>query len=146
MFEIRNPQYKDRIREYLSRQYFMKHVGIELTVIKPGHVEAELNIEQTHLQQFGRIHGGVIATIADIAAGFAAYTLVPEEFHVVTGEIKISYFRPGKGHRLKAVGKVIKPGKSMSFCEAEIWSLEGGKEILIGKASTSMVNIPIVEG
>ena len=143
MFQSKNKKYKDRIKEYLSRQYFMQHIGIELTVIGEGHVEAELEIAQIHYQQFGRIHGGVIATIADIAAGFAAYTLVPENSHVVTGEIKVSYLRAGRGSKIKAVGKVIKPGRNMSFCEAEVWSSENGSEVLIAKASTSMVNIPL---
>ena len=100
----------------------------------------------THQQQFGRIHGGVIATLADITAGFAAYTLTPEDAHVVTGEIKISYLRPGIGQKLTSIGRVLKPGKSISFCEAEVWSHEENEKVLIAKATTSMVIIPLSQG
>ena len=94
-----------------------------------------------HQQQTGLVHGGVTATVADIVAGFAAYTVVPEDHHVVTGEIKISYFAKGKGDRLHAIGKVIKQGRKLNFCEAEVWCLDGEKRTLIAKATTTMATI-----
>lgn len=119
----------------------MKLVGFELTVIEEGRTEGWLNLEQQHQQQTGLVHGGVTATLADIVAGFAAYTTVPEDQHVVTGEIKISYFSPGKGDRLQAIGWVVKQGRKMNFCEAEVWSWKGDEKRLIAKATTTMATL-----
>ncbi|MEJ2005914.1 MAG: PaaI family thioesterase [Cyclobacteriaceae bacterium] len=134
--------YKERVQEFLKRQHFMKHIGFSLNVIEKGRTEGEMEIRQIHHQQKGLVHGGVIATLADITAGFAAYTMVPADHHVVTGEIKISYLNPGVGKRLRAVGWVLKSGRKLQFCEAEVYDVRDDEEVLIAKATTSMVVIP----
>lgn len=139
--EFINTDYKERVRNFLDRQYFMHHIGFDLQVIEPGRTEGSMPIKEIHKQQKGLVHGGVIATVADIVAGFAAYTMVPDDHHVVTGEIKISYFRPGLGDELVAKGFVIKPGKKLQFCEAEVYCIQNGESVLIAKATTTMVTV-----
>ena len=78
-----------RIRRKLVRQHFMHLVGADLTVITPGRVEAELMMGQQHLQQRGFAHGGLTATMADLVAGFAAVTLVPDDHGVVTADVAV---------------------------------------------------------
>ncbi|SNC60025.1 uncharacterized domain 1-containing protein [Hymenobacter gelipurpurascens] len=123
-----------RIRRRLTRQHFMHLIGADLTLIEPGRVEAELLLEQQHEQHSGYAHGGLVATMADLAAGFAAVTLVPEGEGVVTVELKTSYLHPGVGSKLRAIGWVLKAGHRLHFCEAEVWC----DERLIAKASATM--------
>lgn len=136
-----NPNFKEVVNQHLEGQYFMKLIGFNLDIIEPGRVEGSLVLEQKHHQQRGFAHGGLIATLADITAGFAASTLVPEGHNVVTGELKISYLNPGIGQELKAKGWVLKQGRKINFCEAEVWSIDGDKELMIAKASASMITI-----
>jgi uncharacterized protein (TIGR00369 family) len=84
----------------------------------------------------------VVATLADIVAGFAAYTMVPGDHHVVTGELKVSYLNPGVGSELHAIGYVLKSGRKIQFCEAEVYDIRQEEKVLIAKASTSMIVIP----
>lgn len=120
---------------------FMHHIGFSLDVIEQGRTEGYLDLQEIHQQQKGFAHGGLIATLADITAGFAAYTTVPEDQHVMTAEIKVSYLNPGLGDRLHAVGWVLKPGRKIVFCEAEVYALRGEERKLIAKATTSMAVI-----
>jgi uncharacterized protein (TIGR00369 family) len=133
--------FKARVEKFLERQEFMKHVGFELNVVEEGRTEGWLDIKKIHKQQKGLVHGGVTATIADIVAGFAAYTTVPDDCHVVTAEIKISYFKAGMGEKLHAIGYVIKRGRKLNFCEAEVWAVSGKERNLIAKATTTMAVI-----
>lgn len=94
MNEVKKVDFKERIAKFLERQHFMKHIHFSLDVIEEGRTEGWMDIEEIHKQQKGLVHGGVIATIADIVAGFAAYTKVPADHHVVTGELKVSYLNP----------------------------------------------------
>lgn len=123
-----------RIRRKLTRQHFMHHIGANLTRIEEGRVEAELTLQQQHQQHGGFAHGGLVATMADLAAGFAAVTLVPDGTGVVTVELKTSYLHPGVGQKLRAVGWVLKAGRRLHFCEAEVWC----DDRLIAKASATM--------
>ena len=131
------PDLEARIRRKLLRQNFMHLIGADLTVISPGRVEAELALGEQHLQQRGFAHGGLTATLADLVAGFAAVTLIPDDWGLVTSDLKISYLLPGVGQRMRAVGWVLKPGRRLHFCEAEVWC----DDVLIAKASATMVVI-----
>jgi len=141
LFKVANPNFKARIEKYLQGQHFMKLIGFDLTVIAPGRTEGFVDLRTDLLQQRGLAHGGLIATIADITAGFAAYTVVPEDHHVVTGELKVSYLNPGIGQQLHAVGWVLKGGRKMNFCEAEVYAINNGKPLLVAKATTTMATI-----
>lgn len=120
------------IREKLTRQGFMHLIGADLTRIEPGRVEAVVPLTPQHQQQLGYAHGGLVATLADLAAGFASVALARRP--VVTAELKVSYLNPGIGAQLRAVGWVLKAGRRLHFCEAEVWC----GEVLVAKASATM--------
>ncbi|MDP2188696.1 MAG: PaaI family thioesterase [Sphingobacteriaceae bacterium] len=128
-----------RIIEKLKGQFFMHHIGFEITVIEEGYVEGEMDLVAFTKQQMGYVHGGVTATVADIVAGFAAYTKSPLDNNVVTSNLQIMYYYPGQGERLRAIGRVVKAGSRLHYCESEIYVLQTGKSTLIAKATATMV-------
>jgi len=142
MLKTFNPAFRETIIAHLEKQEFMKAIGASLTSIELGKVIAEIPLQLMHQQQIGLVHGGVTATIADIAAGFAGFTLVGPDEHTVTAEIKVSYLRPAKGILLRAVGSVMKQGRTIHFCEAHVYCInEHGDEELIAHATTTMAII-----
>ncbi|MFM6955641.1 MAG: PaaI family thioesterase [Ignavibacteria bacterium] len=142
MLKTYNPAFRETIIAHLEKQEFMKAIGASLTSIELGKVIAEIPLQLMHQQQISLVHGGVTATIADIAAGFAGFTLVGPDEHTVTAEIKVSYLRPAKGILLRAVGSVMKQGRTMHFCEAHVYCInEHGDEELIAHATTTMAII-----
>jgi uncharacterized protein (TIGR00369 family) len=137
-----NPDFKNTINEKLERQFFMQLLGFKITEISEGIIAGELELKDVHKQHKGFVHGGVIATVADIVAGFAAVSLVPKDHHVVTVELKTSYLNPGLGEKLFAKGWVLKQGRKLNFCEAEVYSISGENEpVLIAKASATMATL-----
>ena len=147
MSEIRtfNPDFRQTIEDKLTRQHFMQLMGFEITEILEGRIRGELIVDRQHKQQKGFVHGGVIATMADIVAGFAAVSLVRKGDQVVTAEIKISYYHPGVGNKLFAEGWVEKQGRKLNFCEAEVYEITEGKRKIIAKATTTMATITAEE-
>lgn len=136
-----NPQYAELIADKLQRQHFMRHIGFELSYVAPGYIEGGAPLREDLKQQDGFIHGGVSATCADLVTGFAAFSLVGNDDRVVTSDLKISYFSPGKGEAIFARGWVIKPGARLMYCEGEIYSVEEGRTLLIAKAYAIMAVI-----
>lgn len=142
MIKTYNPDFKNTINEKLDRQFFMQLLGFKITDISEGKIAGELELKDIHKQHKGFVHGGVIATVADIVAGFAAVSLVPKDHHVVTVELKTSYLNPGLGEKLFAKGWVLKQGRKLNFCEAEVYSVSGQNEpVLIAKASATMATL-----
>ncbi len=112
-----------------------------MELIEPGKTAGTLILKEEHQQQTGFVHGGVTATVADVVAGFAAYTLVPETHHVVTAELNVNYLHPGLGNRLRAQGRVVKSGSMINFCESEVWCDGDEGSLMIAKASAIMVTV-----
>ncbi|UYZ59574.1 PaaI family thioesterase [Hymenobacter latericus] len=130
-----------RIRRKLERQHFMHLIGADITTIEPGRVQAELDLGTQHQQQRGFAHGGLVATMADLVAGFAGVTLIPDDHGLVTAELKVSYLHPGLGDKLIATGWVLKGGRRLHFCEAEVRAFGGQNPeegLLIAKATATM--------
>ena len=137
----RNPDFVSLIEEKISRQYFMKHIGFNLTHIGAGYIEGAAPMEQFLRQQDGMVHGGVTATISDLVTGLAAFSLVGPDDRVVTSDLKISYFSPGLGETIFGRGWVIKPGKRLHYCEGEIYTIKDNEYFLIAKAFAIMAVI-----
>ena len=68
----------------------------------------------------GVVHGGVTATLADVAMGHGAAPPVNGLQQCVTVESKINYLAPARGDRLIAEAKVIKRGLKIIVMEARV--------------------------
>lgn len=137
---------KEYISERLRSNHFIRHMGIELEQISAGEAELKLDIQEYHLQQNGFTHGGVTATLCDVATGIAAYTTVAKGKNVVTVDLKISYLNPSVSSRIKAVGKVVKSGNFLVFCEGMVYDVfEDGTEKPVASCTSIMaaVDIPV---
>jgi uncharacterized protein (TIGR00369 family) len=143
MIKTLNPDFQTTVREKLLGQSFLNYIGFEITNIAEGAITGQLILREAHYQHKGIVHGGLTATIADIVCGFAATSLVAQDHQVVTVELKVAYLNPGMGTRLQARGWVLKQGRQLNFCEAEVYCIKDNDEpILIAKASATMATIP----
>lgn len=140
-FSPRNPKFKERVIQKFKLNSLSHHIGISLTDISAGEVWAKVPISQEVSQQDNIAHGGLTLTLADVVAGFAAYSLVEENQRVVTAELKNSFFKPGKGDYLIGKGTVVKAGRQMMFCESEIFAETNGERTLIAKSTSIMAVI-----
>ena len=80
-------------------------------------------------QQHGFFHAGVTTTIADNAAGYAAYSLMPDNSTVLTTEFKVNLLAPARGPKLVARAEVIKPGRTLYIVRSDVFSVNGDDEI-----------------
>jgi uncharacterized protein (TIGR00369 family) len=135
MWKPAETNYKEIIEKKISVNRFMHYLGFKITKIEAGLVEGELDLVKHHMQQADFLHGGVTSTVADIVAGFAAFTLVKQSQNLVTVDLRVSYLNPGLGNKLFAKGFVIKAGQKLIFSEAEVWMEQHDKKVLIAKAS-----------
>ena len=108
----------------------MTWLGATLTHLAPGQCEITLPHKPELTQQHGYIHGGIIGTIGDSAAGYAGYTLMPHDASVLTVEYKMNIMAPGDGERLIARGEVIRAGRSLVVARADVFAVKAGRETL----------------
>ena len=133
--------------EFLKKDYvqgFPADCGFEATQVNFGRFESRLAIQPKHVQQDGFVHAGVIATMADHTAGYAAFTTVSETDRILTIEFKINYFRPAVGDFLVCRSKVINNGKKIKVSESEVFSVFTGQEKLVSKAMVTLIAVSAV--
>lgn len=94
--------------------------GIEYEAAGVGHCTVALNMEQRFLNPQGAAHGGLLATLMDVAAGsiglFACGSLRP----MVTQSADIHYFRPITGPRVVAEGRCLKAGRRCAVVQVDV--------------------------
>ena len=121
-----DPDYATRTRESFAAQGAMAHLGAELTEVGPGCCVIDLPFRPELTQQDGFFHGGVVTTIADTAAGYAALTLMPPGARVLSVELKVNFLAPARGERLVATGRVERAGRTLSVVGARVEAVEAG--------------------
>ena len=109
--------------------------------ISEGRFETRLPVRSEHRQQDGFVHAGVIATMADHTAGYAAYTLIPETSRILTIEFKINFFKPAVGNRLVCRSAVISPGKSILVAESNLYARPETVEKQVARATVTLMAV-----
>jgi uncharacterized protein (TIGR00369 family) len=114
----------EHVRDSFARQKAMTLIGASLSSVETGASEISLPYRADLTQQKGFVHGGIIGMIADSAAGYAAYSLMPPSASLVTVEYKMNILAPARG-ALVARGKVIKSGRTLTVARAEVYADDG---------------------
>lgn len=133
----------DELHAFFAASPFMRELGIVPVAVEPGRIRSQLAVAARLHQHTGQVHAGVMATLADHSMGSAAQTLAPAGHWAITAELKTSQLRPGRGERLVCDAWVVKPGRRLSFTEAEVWAeAADGTRTLVMKASATMALVP----
>jgi uncharacterized protein (TIGR00369 family) len=133
------PDTEARVRASFARQGLMQHLGARLVAVYPGECAIACGPRPELSQQHGYVHAGVIAAIADSAAGYAAMSQTPEGSEVLTVEFKINLLAPAEGELLMARGKVLRAGRTLTVCEAAVAALRDGEETQCAVALVTMI-------
>ncbi|RJR26779.1 MAG: PaaI family thioesterase [Desulfobacteraceae bacterium] len=121
---------------------FIRYCRIEPEEIKRGYFQSRVIIGEDHRQQDGFIHAGVMATMADHTAGYAAFTLAPEDRQILTIEFKINFLRPAFGESLSCRSRIIREGSQILIAESEVFDKRGQDEVMAAKAMVTLMSVP----
>jgi uncharacterized domain 1 len=122
-FEPRNPDFRAVVARYVAAQRYLSLLGVELATVDAGIAEYRLPYRPEIGQQNGFFHGGVVGGIAEAVMGAAAATLVGADANVVGAEYKLNFMAPGLGAALLARGEVMRPGRRLIVCRADVFAV-----------------------
>jgi len=117
--------------EYMNTvQDYNFHNGIKLIEITDNYASCRVELTPEVINSQGMAHGGIVFSICDVAAGFAAASI---DRRLVTQGATINYLRPAAmGSILIAKAEPVKIGKTISVVEVRVYD---EKERLIAQAS-----------
>lgn len=140
-FDPRDPSFEARVRASFARQRAMHTIGARLVRVEPGEVELELPFREDLTQQHGFLHAGIVTTLVDSACGYAALSLMDNESAVLSVEYKVNLLAPAIGERMRAVGRVIKSGRTLLVCMGDVIAVAGDEETHVAAMQATMMAV-----
>lgn len=140
-FKPSYPGYAVAARRIFDGQGMMHTIGARLVLVAPGACSIELPYSDGVSQQQKFFHGGAMGAIADVAAGCAAFTLMPEGSEVLTVEYKINIVKAGRPPLLLAEAQVLRSGRTLTVCRAEVHRVDGATRELCAVLQATMMRV-----
>jgi uncharacterized protein (TIGR00369 family) len=138
----RNPDFEAVIRESFGRQAHMATLGVSIERLAPGECDLRLPYSPAFCQQNGYMHAGAIASVADSANGYAAYSLAPPGTDVLAVEFKINLLAPAQGTHFVARGRVLRAGRTLTVCQADVFAMGGAESLLVATMLSTIIVRP----
>jgi uncharacterized protein (TIGR00369 family) len=134
----RNPAFAETVRASFAAQAFMATLGATLGRVEAGEVELELPFSPALVQQHGYLHAGALTAVLDSACGYAAYTLMAAEQEVLTTEFSVHLLEPAAGERLRATGRVVRAGRTLTVCDGVLVDVDAPQRPIATMTATLM--------
>ena len=139
--EPRDPAFEPRVRASFDRQRAMSTIGARIVRVEHGEVELELPFRDDLTQQHGFLHAGIVTTLVDSACGYAALSVMDRESAVLSVEYKVNLLAPAIGERMRAIGRVIKSGRTLVVCTGEVIAVANGAEQVVTVMQATMMAV-----
>jgi len=142
-FQPSDPDFEQRVRDSFAQQKAMATLGITIERLAAGEIELGMAYAEAYTQQHGFMHAGIMMAALDSACGYAAFSLMPANAEVLTVEFKTNLLAPAKGSRFVFRARVVKPGRTLTFCEAQAFACGDEAEKLVATMTgTLMALVP----
>jgi len=112
----------EKFINFFKTDNFATGNGIVLTECKPGYAKAQVEINKSHLNGAGVVHGGLLFTLADFcfAAAVNSYGNVTLSINA-----SISYFAKSTEGIITAEAKEISRSNKLSTCDINVYDQAG---------------------
>lgn len=124
---------RDVIAQFLPQSPFVAKLGIVADHLSDDEVRLRLPWDPSNVTLGDMVHGGAIATLADVTVMAAAWcgAAAPPDLRGVTVSMTLDFMAPARATDVIGVGRVLRRGRSLTNCEAEILDPRG---TLVAKA------------
>ena len=131
-----NPAYQKALSRLFEESPYPNLMKMKLVEVEYDSAIVELELDERHLQPFGIVHGGVLATAIDAATFWAGFMRLDAGDGLVNVDLKLNYLRQVKTGKLIASGRCLRAGRRISYAEASVRNQDG--ELLAHGTSTLM--------
>lgn len=106
---------------------YLEFLGFRLVAWKEGFTKIEMLVREEHRNTVGYLHGGVIASLLDIAGAVAGSYGVSEQFVSVTINLNCNYMAPHTSGTVIAEGELVRTTTSLFFAQAKLFDPESNR-------------------
>jgi uncharacterized protein (TIGR00369 family) len=118
------PPHKEPTNYFGLNIPFLDHLGVIPEMAEGGKSRISLDLKPEHINSFQVAHGGLVMTLLDFAMAAAARSVFNHPLGAITIDMTASFFLPSTG-KIVVEGLVLKPGKTINYCEAVVLNEKG---------------------
>jgi uncharacterized protein (TIGR00369 family) len=126
-----------KLKQFLQEIPFNSHVGLRLVRLHRDGVTIACELRPELMNGSGVLHGGVTATLADVAVGMALARHLGRPRAATTVEMKINYLRPVATGKVTARSHLVKVGTRLCCGRVEIF--DAGQRAVAAALITYMI-------
>ncbi|MFC3551677.1 PaaI family thioesterase [Lysobacter cavernae] len=134
-----NPAYIQALQDSVRTAPYPNLIGMKLAALDLDSCRIELELGERHLQPFGIVHGGVLATLIDTATFWAGFLRLPEDAGLVNVDLKLNYLKAVTHGRLRTEGRCLRAGRQISYTEASVFDEAGD---LVAHGTSTLMALP----
>jgi len=134
-----NPAYIQAIQESVHTAPYPALIGLVVEELEFDSCRIDLTLRKDHLQPFGIVHGGVLATLIDTATFWAAFMRLPEDAGLVNVDLKLNYLKAVSRGHLRAEGRCLRAGRQISYTVASVFD---EADELVAHGTSTMMALP----
>ena len=134
-----NPAYVKAVQDVVHGAPYPALIGMTIAALDFDRCRIELTLRNDHMQPFGIVHGGVIATLIDTATFWAAFMRLPQDAGLVNVDLKLNYLKTVVSGHLRAEGECLRAGRQISYTVASVYDDNGD---LVAHGTSTMMALP----
>jgi len=134
-----NPAYVKAIQDSVHTSPYPALIGLTIEALDFDSCRIDLELAERHMQPFGIVHGGVLATLIDSATFWAAFMRLPEDAGLVNVDLKLNYLKAVVRGHLRTEGRCLRAGRQISYTVASVFDAAGE---LVAHGTSTMMALP----
>jgi uncharacterized protein (TIGR00369 family) len=122
----------DSARSRFDEVPINRHLGLHLVSRSDAEAIVELDVKPELLQEYGVVHGGILAVLADTAAVYVLHPSLNARQSMTSIEFKVNFLAAARPARevLRAHASLVRRGRRIALCEVRV--LQGDTEVMRG--------------
>jgi len=119
-----NGEQLDRLARYFNEEVtFSKYIGAKVAEVEAGRADLYMDVEDSHLNGAGSLHGGVYASLIDTAMGLSVLALVG--VRSATIQMDVHFLGAVSEGRITCRSEVVHRTRRTATAEAKVHDAEG---------------------
>lgn len=103
---------------------YLEFLGFRLTSWKDGFARVEMTPRKEHRNTVGYLHGGVVASLLDIAGAVSGSYGISGEYVSVTINLNCTFMAPHQAKIVVAEGELVRATNTLFFATAKLFDPE----------------------
>ncbi len=136
-FEVFNEVFVNKIVGRKSMTGIDGYLGIEVTKLTAGHLEAQFEARSELITPIGNMHGGCLSAFIDHCLGVIMYPVMPPGYWAATTEFKTNLVNPVSGGMCIATADIRAMTRRLAVVSIEIEN--EGRLVALAQGTSTIV-------